>query len=271
MPSAPVIAAIDLEHGREVLALSGILAELLDAPLLVAAVSPGGAAPVRARASAELSDRPFEVRVLADKRQARELAIEESAAAIVFGQGQRGRFGQNRADEGLIERAGCPVAIAPAGYPQRAPHTVGCAFNATAESRAALALAARLAKRAGAKLQLLTCAEPPFLTPVVGLTYSNLMARKVEDAKRRARDALTELAPDAEAEVVAIEGEAADVLAERSRELDLLVCGSRTCGQLRALVVGSTSRRLVDSASCPVVVTPARDERQLSSAAEARS
>jgi nucleotide-binding universal stress UspA family protein len=38
--------------------------------------------------------------------------------------------------------------------------------------------------------------------------------------------------------------------------MDLLVCGSRGYGPLRAVLLGSVSRRITAEARCPVIVIP---------------
>jgi nucleotide-binding universal stress UspA family protein len=53
-----------------------------------------------------------------------------------------------------------------------------------------------------------------------------------------------------------LDGPAADVLARATRELDLLVLGSRAYGPLRAVLLGSVSSRLVRSAESPLIVVP---------------
>lgn len=49
---------------------------------------------------------------------------------------------------------------------------------------------------------------------------------------------------------------AATALADRSRDLDLLVVGSRSYGPVRRLLLGSTSTRLVREAACPLLILP---------------
>ncbi len=53
-------------------------------------------------------------------------------------------------------------------------------------------------------------------------------------------------------------GQAAEVLLSAARAAQMLVVGSRGHSPLAALVLGSTSRRCVQHAPCPVVVVPER-------------
>ena len=58
-------------------------------------------------------------------------------------------------------------------------------------------------------------------------------------------------------------GDAAELLAEHSRHVDLLVTGSRGYGPARAVLAGGVSGRLLRSAQCPVVVVPRGVEASL--------
>ena len=52
------------------------------------------------------------------------------------------------------------------------------------------------------------------------------------------------------------EGDPAAVLAEESKNLGLLVVGSRGYGPIGSVLVGSVATRLLSSSSCPVMVVP---------------
>jgi nucleotide-binding universal stress UspA family protein len=52
------------------------------------------------------------------------------------------------------------------------------------------------------------------------------------------------------------EGEPAAVLAERSRDLDLLVVGSRGYGPVKQVLIGGVSAELMRRAACPVLIVP---------------
>jgi nucleotide-binding universal stress UspA family protein len=72
-----------------------------------------------------------------------------------------------------------------------------------------------------------------------------------------AREALAELnGGGVSVEVDALVDDPADALVRISEHLDVLVCGSRGYGPLRAVLLGGVSRRVVAEARCPVIVLP---------------
>ena len=70
------------------------------------------------------------------------------------------------------------------------------------------------------------------------------------------RDAIEALGNGVPVEIDAFVEDPADVLIRVSENLDLLVCGSRGYGPLRAVLLGGVSRRLAADARCPVIVLP---------------
>jgi nucleotide-binding universal stress UspA family protein len=166
-------------------------------------------------ARADISARPL---VIADASPARVLqSIAERDRADLIVVGSPHRSGADRVlggdvAAGTLHAAPCAVAVAPAGFAdrERALQTVGVGFDDSRESRAALELARRVARAAGATLESLTAPAD----------------RAVEE------------------------------LADRSRDLDLLVVGSRSHGPVRRVLLGSTSTRLVREAACPLLILP---------------
>jgi nucleotide-binding universal stress UspA family protein len=65
---------------------------------------------------------------------------------------------------------------------------------------------------------------------------------------------LSEKYPDVKVERRLRQGRPAKALAEMSREAALVVVGSRGHGGFASLVLGSTSRSLLNHANCPVLV-----------------
>ncbi|GAA4617725.1 hypothetical protein GCM10023108_35780 [Saccharopolyspora hordei] len=59
-----------------------------------------------------------------------------------------------------------------------------------------------------------------------------------------------------EVHVELVDGDAAEVLADRSADAALLVLGDRGSGRVADAVLGSTALRCIHRARCPVVVVP---------------
>jgi nucleotide-binding universal stress UspA family protein len=159
--------------------------------------------------------RPVVVADASPARVLQSIAKRDGADLIVVGAPHRS--GADRVLGGdvaasTMHAAPCAVAVAPEGFAarERALRTVGAGFDDSDESRAALALARRIAQAAGATVESLTA-----------------------PADR-----------------------AAAWLADRSRDLDLLVVGSRSHGPVRRLLLGSTSTRLVRETACPLLIVP---------------
>lgn len=67
--------------------------------------------------------------------------------------------------------------------------------------------------------------------------------------------------PGAEVELVTVEGDAAEALTAQSQEAGLLVVASQGHRGVPGFLLGSTTRALVQSAMCPVVVLTAQSKR----------
>lgn len=108
-------------------------------------------------------------------------------------------------------------------------------------------------------MQVLTVSEPPnpivtgMLDPLAHVHFREGRKEAVEAVLARGLDAVR-IGRSAGGEIVF--GEPAEALAAASNDLDLLVCGSRGCGPIRSLLLGSTSHSLVRNAACPVLIVP---------------
>jgi nucleotide-binding universal stress UspA family protein len=290
----PVIAAIDPFREDEAPAALGlVLARLTSAPLVLVGASPMDPyadvlvpefrrgsrrqAEQAIRRMAALIERAPGQPVLvtttvADSggsaaRALHDVARREDASILVIGSSTRGPVGRllpSAVTDGLLRGAPCSVAVAPVGYSVaqagESALLIGVGFNDSPDSRAALSKACTLAIRGRGHIRVLTVAEP--LHPIVTGTLDAMAA----DDVRRERDAAAEATLERGLDAVSagrsaggevLFGNAADALAVASQDLDLLVCGSRGRGPIRALVLGGTSHALVRKAACPVLVVPA--------------
>ena len=206
--------------------------------------------------------------VLASSSPARalhELSTDPSTVLVVVGSTTRGAIRRvlpgNIAHE-LLSGAASPVAIAPYGYAEqdeRPLATVGVAFDGSGEAQQALAGARQLARRAGATLHVITVVEPLAFgaVPVSTMEPAVSASRLLEDELRGVHEtAVGESRDLVETQSVFARGEPADVLLEQSRQLDVLVAGSRGYGPLGAVLLGSTTRELMHGAGCPVLIVP---------------
>ena len=144
----------------------------------------------------------------------------------------------------------CPRATARPSTPRRGGSA--CGIDGHEEAMAALRGAAELARALGARgrgdpgVRARRGASRPEM-----LADLEIEARTHLDESRQGATARDHGGDDVRRE------DPADVLIERSHELDLLVIGSRGYGPLRAVLLGGVSGRVIRDAACPVIVVPA--------------
>jgi nucleotide-binding universal stress UspA family protein len=134
------------------------------------------------------------------------------------------------------------------------------------EGRAALRGAHALARLTGAALRVLTVVEhalamhletePTLAGRAEKTDLEDVEGLRRVEAEKHLRDVIGTLSNGVDVEVDAFIGDPADVLIELSSHVDLLVCGSRGYGPVRAVLLGSVSRRITADARCPVIVIP---------------
>jgi nucleotide-binding universal stress UspA family protein len=185
-----------------------------------------------------------------------EQAERQKAELLVVGSCSRGPFGRALLGDdtrATLNGALCAVAIASRGLADRpAPIArIGVAYNSSPESEAALAMGRELADRTGASLQALEVVSIPTVA------YTGVVAPEVGETV----EVLLQEASDRMEQLQGVEGRAVyglpgEELAEFSEGLDILLVGSRGSGQMRRLVLGSTSEFLERNAHCSLLVLP---------------
>ncbi|MEO8091478.1 MAG: universal stress protein [bacterium] len=280
-----IIVGYDPAHGGpDVLRLGRVLAEVVAAkPIIVTALPwPNylmGVKGLQKQVDAEMQDRfavlheqfadlDGETRAIASPSVAEalhELAEGEGAEAIVLGSSHRGRIGRTLAGsvgESLMHGAPCAVAVAPRGYAERdlirLVH-IAVAFDGSPEAWAALETAIGTAERCRGRISVICVAEDPRYG--YSTMWSILVSGEFADHERPEKQRLLELATGRipaglEGDGRLLTGDAGTLLAEVSGEFDLMVAGSRAYGPLRRTLLGSTTRRLISSCACPVLVLP---------------
>lgn len=270
-------------HGEDSLALADVLCALMgarptvlrvvpiagyllgeDAELAVEHESRDGLTFARERLAAR---RP-RTRAACDSSVARALFAEaerERAAVIVVGSTHRGKVGRLLAGStatALLHGAPSAVAVAPLGYGDAPEHEIariGVAVDGSEESSTALAGAIELAGAAGAELSIFTAVDPTtfgYGPAVEALTAGEIESHATEHARRVLEDAAGRVPEGIAGHAHLVRGDIAMQLEEESKRLDLLMLGSRGYGPVRATLIGSVSRHAVNSARCPVLITP---------------
>ena len=193
------------------------------------------------------------------------LAQERDAALIVVGSASSGRLGRvlpGTTGERLLAGAPCPVAVAPSGHSLTVSgraRRVGVAFDGSAEAHAALRAGAAVASNPGDTLEVIAVLDAfRYGAPALmgGPGYHRMRADVEAAARARLDAALATLPPALAARGVLLAGDPARELAERSRDLHLLIAGSRGYGPGRAVLLGGVSGRLIRDSACPLIVVP---------------
>jgi nucleotide-binding universal stress UspA family protein len=167
----------------------------------------------------------------------------------------------------VIHHAPCAVVVAPLGYagkPERIA-MIAAAYDGSAESEVAVAHAALLAADLDAKVLARSVVELRVYGG--GWISAGGALEDPETAVGEAREQLGAL-PGIELDVFV--GVVREELAALSERVDLMICGSRHQGAIKRVVLGSTSDYLARESACPLLITPATDEKALAAWYELR-
>ena len=214
-----------------------------------------------------VEDLPATVKIVPNPSPAHALhatAEAEDACLLVVGSTHTGRVGRvlpGSTGERLLHGAPCSVAVVPRDYRKDpAPlRRIGVAYDGTPEARAAASAAAELARGLSAELVVIGVADATeYGAPALmgGPNPGNLAADVDRHVQERLDALVAELPADVTASTQRLTGEPAELLADHSRDVDLLVLGSRAYGPLRSVLVGGVSGRVMRAAHCPVIVVP---------------
>jgi nucleotide-binding universal stress UspA family protein len=285
---ARIAAGVDLyPEGRDAAALGASLARVLDAELMLVAVhsNPMIVLPSEVSWSGMHEAAQTQIRELRDAvapdarivvetdwsvpRALLRVAEREHRDLLVVGSSRHAPDGGVRIGKRtrqLLDSYQCALAIAPRGYNQRPEagfDRIGVGYDGEPESRAALALAGSIALAAGAQLHARAVVDdriPPIGWPA--LARGGALHPVWEESIQATMDSLRqELLPAAQATGAAVQtevlrGRPADALLALSREVDLLVIGSRRWGPLARVLLGGTGETLLHEAHCPMLVVP---------------
>jgi nucleotide-binding universal stress UspA family protein len=292
--AGPVVVGVDgTTSGEDALTLALWCSQVLDVPLIVAAVHPAPTAISPGAVDAEwIADRHHaaeqvldgarkligeaepraQYRILASSSAAHglhDLAEEMGSSLIVVGSSmtapEQRLFAGSTADR-LLSGSHSPIAVAPSGLRERrrpALTHIGVAYIDTMEARAALSMAARLARRADAELRLYTVVadEAEVLPALIGRDAERAFLSTARETYQLALDtAIAGLETGIRATSQLLTGNVVEVLSELDEnDVDVLFCGSRGYGPVRRVLLGGVSSRLVRRARSPLIVVPRGD------------
>jgi nucleotide-binding universal stress UspA family protein len=175
-----------------------------------------------------------------------------------------GRVALGATAERVLHGAAAAVAVVPRGDGRRTgPVAVG--LLPTPDGRRALRLAARLARAAGALLEVLTVlrrspdlAEAEALAAGLAVGGERATATAGGPAAVLRAAIVAAVAADApdQLDVRVLVGDPTDALLRTSAHAGLLVLGSRAYGPPGVVLPGGAARRVLGAARCPVVLTP---------------
>jgi nucleotide-binding universal stress UspA family protein len=193
-----------------------------------------------------------------------EVAESRGADLIVVGSCHRTAVGRIFAGDdarSVLQHAPCAVALAPAGYASGAGKTgrIAAAYDGTDESKVAMAHASLLAAELDAEAVTRSVVEPH----VYGGGGWMSAVSSLEDAESAVVAARARLGDLHGAELEVIVGPVREELAALSQRVDVLVCGSRHQSAIKRVALGSTSDYLARHSACPLLITPATDEKTL--------
>jgi nucleotide-binding universal stress UspA family protein len=150
---------------------------------------------------------------------------------------------------GALTRAGCTVAVAPAGYADHPDelHRIGVAYDGSGAGEAAIEFASSVARTTGASLSAFEVvasrdgALPPFRHRFDRTVVALAAARNRLDAHENIESHVACGVPVRE-------------LCAYSKTVDVLIAASRGSGPLSRLVHPSTTAALAEVVSCPLLV-----------------
>lgn len=189
------------------------------------------------------------------------IEASEDARLVVVGSGRKGALeqvflGTTSLDTAM--HAHCPVAVVGVDTPNpTGPVVVG--LDGSSHSAPAARLAVEEAAARGVPLVAVTTWWLEVIDGVVVTEPGSDEWRQVEAGYRAAvEEALAParaLHPDVEVEVVVENARPVPTLVERAKDASVLVVGSRGRGGFAGKALGSVSHKVLQRATCPVIVT----------------
>ena len=216
---------------------------------------------------AELThDVTADYRVIADSPVGALVEAGRAASAIVVGsRGLTARedFAMGSTSAGVVEHATCPVIVITPRTPENpSSGPVVLAADGSAAGDPAVAFAFAEAERRGTALRVVHTVEVPKLPGASLFDLDRLAESVLAEDEKEVLDALAPHEarhPGVSVDLILVVGEPATTIAAEADGAALLVTGSRGHGGFVGLLLGSVSRRLLQTAPCAVAVVRPTD------------
>lgn len=201
------------------------------------------------------------IRVIADSPVAALVQAGRNASAIIVGsRGLTARedFAMGSTSAGVVEHATCPVIVITPRTPEgRADGPVALAADGSAAGDPAAAFAFAEAERRGTSLRVVHSVEVPRLPGASLFDLDRLAESVIADDEKQVHRALAphrDRHPGVSVDLILVVGDPAATISAEAEGAALLVTGSRGHGGFAGLLLGSVSRRLLQTAPCAVAV-----------------
>lgn len=200
-------------------------------------------------------------RVIADSPVGALIEAGRDASAIIVGsRGLTARedFAMGSTSAGVVEHAACPVIVITPRTPESPTNgPVVLAADGSAANDPAIAFAFAEAERQRTPLRVVNSVEVPRLPGASLFDLDKLAESVLAEDEKTVLDALAPHEarhPDVSVDLILVVGEPAVTVANEAAGASLLVTGSRGHGGFKGLLLGSVSRRLLQTAPCAVAV-----------------
>lgn len=194
------------------------------------------------------------------------IEASDTAYAIVVGAPERRGLERllGRSSLSVAMHASCPVVIVPEGTRPQPEGPVMVAVDGSEHSRRALERAFWVARVRNERLVVVTTWNTEVVDGVVVTTPGTAAWNVVEDRHRGMVqvmvDKFADEYADVEVEIRVLRGAASRVIIELSDEAGILVLGSRGRGGFRGMLLGSVTHKVIETATCPVLVVRRRED-----------
>ncbi|MGV9860112.1 universal stress protein [Gordonia sp. NPDC003425] len=198
---------------------------------------------------------PVRTHIIGDSPRGALLTRSKHASMLVVGASGTGRAGTilGSVPTALVAHSKCPVTVVREAAPGRpTSDVVAVGVDGSQDSLVALEWAADEAVARGARLDVIAAWDSSGFVEA-GAAFAGV-AEQIENTLADAVGKVRTRLPDLPVQSHVIDGSPVDALVKASDTADLMVLGHRGRGGFGGLLLGSTTRRVLNEAHCPLTV-----------------